>query len=131
MTSDALIASFAVLLMIVAWVYAHSALVGGEIADAKLEAKKARVLALTDWTAGAVKDGTLKETGATGNEEFAEAAARFGIEGAKVRTWAAGEGKGSLDGIAEMEGKETVCMRRVVSAGGSASENPRIVEVCA
>ncbi len=119
MTSDAMIASFIVLLIVLLWVQMQVPLISGEVEEVKIEARKARVLVLSDWLAKAVL-----EEGAGGSleEKFVNAAARFGVSKAQKKVWKVGEGKSHAG-----ERDEKICIRRVVALEGGAW----VVEVCA
>jgi len=110
MTSDAMVASLAVVMMILLWAQVNSIVVGGEIKEAEIEAKKARVVALSSVL---VKEG---ESG------FGLAVDEFGPEDARGSMWKIGE-KPRLEDI----GGESVCVRRVVLKASEAW----IAEVCA
>ena len=113
-TSDALIASLVVILIIVAWAHAHSLVVGGAAAEAGLEAKKMRLLAFSDAVARGAKAG-----------EAAPASAAFGIQDVQVRSWQLDENKpAGMD--AGTASDERICVRRLIPA----EDGAKILEVC-
>jgi hypothetical protein len=111
MTSDALVASLIVMLIIVAWAHAHSLVVGGAAAEAGLEAKKMRLLAFSDATVRAVEEG-----------KNAPDATTFGMRDVQVGAWQLAENR-----HADLVSDERICIRRLVSA----QEETKILEVCA
>ncbi len=111
MTSDALIASLVVILIIVAWVQVHSLAVGGAANEAESEAKKMRLVAYAD--------AVSRQTGA-GNA--VPTSTEFGIRDAQVKTWNLDENKPENKAV-----NERICMRRLVRVGAEA----KILEVCA
>ena len=115
MTSDALIASLIVVLIIIAWAQAHSLIVGRAAAEAQLEAKKMRLLAFSDAAVRAV-----------GEEKAVPASAPFGVRDAQMKTWAVGSEEPGEVAHAGLDA-ERICMRRLVSA----HDETKILEVCA
>ena len=92
MTTDAIIASFIILLMVVFWVQMQSRLVDSEVREADAEGKTARLLALSEWILAQGKETGIERAA---GREGTDAASGFGVKGASIGFWRVGEERGA------------------------------------
>ncbi|MDO8340135.1 MAG: hypothetical protein Q7T16_05775 [Candidatus Burarchaeum sp.] len=121
MTTDALIASLVIILIIVAWAQAHSLVVGGAANEARLEAKKMRLVAYADAIVRDAREGNPAPTSAA-----------FRMRDVQVRLWSLDENKPAGTDMQTETGNgevpdERICIRRLIPAESGA----KILEVCA
>ena len=119
MTTDAIIASFIILLMVVFWVQMQSRLVDSEVREADAEGKTARLLALSEWILAQGKETGIERAA---GREGTDAASGFGVKGASIGFWRVGEERELEDA-----GGARICIRRIFTDGGMAT----LLVVCA